>query len=776
MPKRIDELEKTWTATRGSTVFNTYGNMFVPYGRNRLYVSGRGGSGNCPVPGNIATYTGNSAASYNSGVAATYNPGFTASYTGNSANYNFGNPASYTGNTVIPASGGNNAIYNPCGTGFNPAVITGYNSGSTGGAQYNAGNITGYNVTNIAGYNVGVGTTYNPATPGGYNTRNINGYNTGTATYTPGVVATYNSGSNNIASYTGNSANYNTGNPVGFTSNTISGYNSGSPLTYNPPTVNWYGVIVETIFDEDYFYYEQIAFEGNGTSVGCPVQGSGIPVTPSNFPNFPGFVVGGGAQVYSYEIYYTCSPAIPGTPATYTGNSANYNTGNPSSFNVTNISGYNPGVAATYNTGVIASYTGNFVGGYTGNSANYNTGNPSGFTAGNAITYADNNANYNQGSAIYNAGNINSFVGNSAVFTPGTPFTDCSFATISGYNPPGSADPNYNTGNPASFTPTNIGGYNSGNALYNTGVGDYNTGSPATYNPTNVAGYNSGNAVYNPGIADYNTGNPATYTGNFTATFNAPGAQVYNEGSIANYIGNNATGVYNPGSIANYVAGNIANYNPGTVGSYTGNNIAGYNSSGSTEVYNAGTALYNAGTAATYNEGTVATYNEPTIGGYNEPTPIGGGGCCFAGDTLISMADGSNKTIETIQVGDQILSYNPDTGEHETNEVSEIITRVNRVMFEYILENSISVRASDDHPFFVIGKGYASMNPNLTMQGYRSLESVAQVQVGDSFVDKNGDAIRINAIVSINYPYTVYTFNNKYKSSPNFYANGVLTY
>jgi hypothetical protein len=758
MPKRIDELEKTWTATRGSTVFNTYGNMFVPYGRNRLYVSGRGGSGNCLVPGNIATYTGNSAASYNSGVAATYNPGFTASYTGNNANYNFGNPASYTGNTEIPASGGNNAIYNPCGTGFNPAVIVGYNSGSTGGAQYNAGNITGYNATNIAGYNTGVGTSYNAATPGGYNTRNISGYNAGSATYTTGNPATYVGGSNNITAYSGNSANYNTGNPATYNAgnvvtvptNIFGGmspvYNPGGIANYNPSTVNWYGVIVETFFDEGYYYYQQIAFEGTGTSVGCPTEFTAEAVTPSNFPNFPGFVVGGGQMVYFYNIYYECSPATPGT-ANYNPGTLVYNPGNPASYNTTNISGYNPGSASAYNVGTPSTYSGNFIGGYTGNNANYNTGNPSGFTAGNAITYTDNNANYNQGNAVYNAGNINSFVGNSAVFTPGNPFTDCSFATINGYNPPGASTPNYNTGNPASFTPTTIGGFN------------------------------VGNAVYNIGSADYNTGNPANYTGNFTATFNAAGAQLYNTGNIANYTGNFATGSYNAGSIANYVPGNIANYNSGVAGTYSGNNIAGYNS-GSTETYNAGNAVYNAGNVATYNEGFAATYNEPTISGYNAPAPSGGGGggCCFAGDTLIAMADGSTKTIETIQVGDEILSYNPETGQHETNEVSEIITRVNRVMFEYILENSVAIRASDDHPFFVIGKGYASMNPNLTMQGYRSLEDVAQVQVGDSFVDKNGNAIRINAIVSINYPYTVYTFNNKYKSSPNFYANGVLTY
>lgn len=332
------------------------------------------------------------------------------------------------------------------------------------------------------------------------------------------------------------------------------------------------------------------------------------------------------------------------------------------------------------------------------------------------------------------------------------------------------------------YIPGNFAGYNAGSAQFTPGnlipgggnTQNYNPPTPGnTYNPPTISGYNAptgtNNPIYSPGVC-------GSYTGNFAAS--------YNPGSVTSYTGN---------FVATYNALGTENYTPGNISGYTGNFAATYTPAG-TESYNSGTASYNPGFAATYNAPIISSYNEavissynaavitsynpPTIVGYNPPSGGGGGGggCCFSGDTLITMADNSTKPINMIEVGDQILSYNFDTEQLETNEVAEIITRVNRVMFEYILENGITLKASDDHPLFVVGKGFSSMNPELTKQGYKSLPDVGMIAAGDSLVNKNGNAIRINKIVPIDYPHIVYTLNNRYKSSPTFYANGVLTY
>lgn len=154
----------------------------------------------------------------------------------------------------------------------------------------------------------------------------------------------------------------------------------------------------------------------------------------------------------------------------------------------------------------------------------------------------------------------------------------------------------------------------------------------------------------------------------------------------------------------------------------------------------------------------------------------GGGGCCFAADTQITLGDGSTKPISMIEVGEVILSYNLNTQQIETNEVDEIITRVDRAMYEYVLENNTTLKASDDHPLFVVGRGFCSMNPSLTMKGYKNLLNVQVINVGYSLLDQNGNAVKIKQINPIHHPDMVYTLNNKFKSSPTFFANGMLTY
>ena len=158
----------------------------------------------------------------------------------------------------------------------------------------------------------------------------------------------------------------------------------------------------------------------------------------------------------------------------------------------------------------------------------------------------------------------------------------------------------------------------------------------------------------------------------------------------------------------------------------------------------------------------------------------GGGGCCFSYDTLITLADGSTKPIGLIEVGDKILSYNTDTKTTFENEVQEIITRKDRDMYRFTLENGTEIIASEDHPFYVVGKGYSSLNPNLTAQGTQGYEllqgKLNWIKNGDTVLISDGAEVKINSIKPIAHPDKVFTLANKIKSYPNYFANGVLVY
>jgi Subtilase family/Hint module len=158
----------------------------------------------------------------------------------------------------------------------------------------------------------------------------------------------------------------------------------------------------------------------------------------------------------------------------------------------------------------------------------------------------------------------------------------------------------------------------------------------------------------------------------------------------------------------------------------------------------------------------------------------GGIGCCFSYDTLITLADGSTKPIGLIEIGDKILSYNTDNNTTFENEVQEIITRKDRDMYRFTLENGTEIIASEDHPFYVVGKGYSSLNPNLTAQGTQGYEvlqgKLNWIKSGDTLLMSDNTEVKINSIEPIVHPDKVFTLSNKIKSYPNYFANGVLVY
>lgn len=157
----------------------------------------------------------------------------------------------------------------------------------------------------------------------------------------------------------------------------------------------------------------------------------------------------------------------------------------------------------------------------------------------------------------------------------------------------------------------------------------------------------------------------------------------------------------------------------------------------------------------------------------------GGGSCCFKADTPITMSDGSTKLIEDIMVGDKILSYNIFTNNTFENEVSKVIDRKFRDMYILTLSNEKTVTVSIDHPFYVVGSGYASLDPNATAkgnEGYEKLGKINWLKKGDTLLMTDKSTATILSIEPAYHDDKVYTLANKDKSHPNYFANGILVY
>jgi hypothetical protein len=152
------------------------------------------------------------------------------------------------------------------------------------------------------------------------------------------------------------------------------------------------------------------------------------------------------------------------------------------------------------------------------------------------------------------------------------------------------------------------------------------------------------------------------------------------------------------------------------------------------------------------------TASQTLIADYEEICPM----CCFTPDTLITMANGIQAPIISIREGDMIAVQ----GGSEA--VTEVITQMNRVMYNVKFADGRNLRMSDDHPLYVYGKGYAAFNP---VGDYKDLGMAKVLKLGDKVLDEHGRLNKIVDVQLIDYPQTVYTFGNS-----KFYANGMLVY
>jgi hypothetical protein len=80
------------------------------------------------------------------------------------------------------------------------------------------------------------------------------------------------------------------------------------------------------------------------------------------------------------------------------------------------------------------------------------------------------------------------------------------------------------------------------------------------------------------------------------------------------------------------------------------------------------------------------------------------GGCSsFSGATAVLMADGTEKSIEDVQVGDKVLATDPETGEQVAKEVTAVWVH-DDTLVNLDLDGE-SITTTEDHPFYNVTDG-----------------------------------------------------------------------
>lgn len=148
---------------------------------------------------------------------------------------------------------------------------------------------------------------------------------------------------------------------------------------------------------------------------------------------------------------------------------------------------------------------------------------------------------------------------------------------------------------------------------------------------------------------------------------------------------------------------------------------------------------------------------------------------CFVAGTLITMGDGSIKTIEEVQIGDEVLSFNEQTKEQEVKKVISTNSPVHDEIVTYELENGVTLQCTLDHPIYSDNLELVSFNPSKTNSVYNIDREVQEVSTNIKVLDRTSNSIGIAKVSSEKVEGTQ-TYIFTVEDNHNFYANGILVH
>ena len=158
-------------------------------------------------------------------------------------------------------------------------------------------------------------------------------------------------------------------------------------------------------------------------------------------------------------------------------------------------------------------------------------------------------------------------------------------------------------------------------------------------------------------------------------------------------------------------------------------------------------------------------------GGYSDDTS-GGGGSCFPAGTKIIMADGTQKNIEDVKIGEMVLSYDEETNKKTLSEVRELEKPVRNHMCKIIFEDKSFLKLTNEHPVLTIN-GWKSINP-FELLKENPYFFADKLHIGDEVISEKSN----KKVVDISCEKGIFqTYNLKEVANQNtFFAEGVVVH
>lgn len=146
---------------------------------------------------------------------------------------------------------------------------------------------------------------------------------------------------------------------------------------------------------------------------------------------------------------------------------------------------------------------------------------------------------------------------------------------------------------------------------------------------------------------------------------------------------------------------------------------------------------------------------------------------CFSKGTKVLLSNGKEKNIENITVGEEVLSFNTDLNKVESTIVEKIAASFHSIVNVITFSNEEVLVSTTDHPYFVVGKGWASANPKMTFENYNIV--VNALTEGDVCLCFQNDKLSEVSILQIETKVEdqeMYVISGGKNNS--FFANGIV--
>ena len=137
------------------------------------------------------------------------------------------------------------------------------------------------------------------------------------------------------------------------------------------------------------------------------------------------------------------------------------------------------------------------------------------------------------------------------------------------------------------------------------------------------------------------------------------------------------------------------------------------------------------------------------------------------------------KKIEDIEVGDLVKSWNQTLNKIVTGQVEQLISPKSKQLVNL---NFGAKKTSNtlDHPFYVKGKGWSSVNPTLTKERYTAFKnlSISRLMVGDMCYKLEQGRLQEVKLLSIELEEVdqLQTYNFRVGEYHSYFANKILVH